>query len=104
MPLRTTARAVAVVTFLVGYFLLCSETLLRMVLRTDSLNFMLRALDLDAALPFLFFLLPRILSAFGAGVCDALFLPALFIVFEISFAEPNYSLNLFHNTKVTKKE
>jgi hypothetical protein len=76
-----------------------------MVFRTDSLNLILLALDLDAALPFLFFLLPRILSAFGAGVCDALFLPALFfIVFEISFAERNYSLNLFHNTKVTKKE
>lgn len=64
---------------------------------------MVFALDLDAALPFLFVLLPLIRSAFGAGVCDALFLPALFIVFEISFAEPNYSLNLFHNTKLTKK-
>ena len=103
MPLRTTARAAAVVTFLVGYFLLCSATLFRIVFRTDSLKVMLCPLDFEAALPFLFFLLPLILSAFGAGVCDALFLPALFfIVFEISFAESNYSLNLFHNTKVTK--
>ena len=103
MPLRTTARAAAVVTFLVGYFLLCSATLFRIVFRTDSLKVMLRPLDFEAALPFLFFLLPLILSAFGAGVCDALFLPALFIVFEISFGERNYSLNLFHNTKLTKK-
>jgi len=68
MPLRTTARAVAEVTFLVGYFLLCSAILLRIVVRVDALKVMLFALDFEAALPCLFFLLPRILSAFGAGV------------------------------------
>jgi hypothetical protein len=44
-----------------------------------SLKTIFRADDFDAALPALFFLLPLIRSDFGAGVCDALFLPALFI-------------------------
>jgi len=95
MPLRTTALAVAIETFLRGYFALKAATFLRIVSKSDALNEMLRALDLEAALPFLFFLLPLIRSDLGAGVCAALFLPLRFIYCICNFILPSRIIAIF---------
>jgi hypothetical protein len=95
MPLRTTAFAVAIETLFRGYLALNAATFLRMVSKSDALNEILRALDLDAALPFLFFLLPLIRSDLGAGVCAALFLPLRFIYCICNFIPSQSIITIF---------
>ena len=79
MPLRTTALAVATLTLFFGFWALNSRTLSFMISLMASLNRIDAPEDLDAALPFLFTLLPLIRYDLGAGVCAALFGPLRFI-------------------------